>query len=153
MKCPRDGAELATSTYEAKIEIDTCATCHGTWLDKGELEAIQSTVERDYSKELAVPANTVAESFEAASQRNRAAIHCPKCNAEMDVRPAGMGSQVIIDVCPADCGIWLDAGELQQLEQFFERMQRENAVPAEIPLRWRVWASVAGVFSTTKKKK
>lgn len=141
LKCPRDGHTLAPRVYEAKIEIDECGLCRGTWLDKGELEAIQATVERDYAAELAKPHDPTATPSKA-----RGPIACPKCGTEMDARPYGMGSPVVIDVCPADCGVWLDEGELAALEQFFERSQAE----AQIPLRWRLWAAVVGM---TRKRK
>jgi Zn-finger nucleic acid-binding protein len=149
MKCPRDGSDLTAKIYEAKIEVDECGSCQGTWLDKGELEAIQATVERDYSKELSRAPNVVRDSAEAVAQEKRGPIACPKCNAEMDVRPYGMGSQVVIDVCPAGCGLWLDKGELAALEQFFERSQAET----EIPITWRMWASVISVFKRPAKSK
>lgn len=37
--CPRDGAALHTHKQHG-VTVDVCPTCHGTWLDKGELEAI-----------------------------------------------------------------------------------------------------------------
>jgi hypothetical protein len=38
--------------------------------------------------------------------------------------------------------LWLDGGELEALEHFYEESQRET----EIPLSWRLWAGVVGVF-------
>ena len=58
------------------------------------------------------------------------------------MRPYGFGSQILIDACPEDCGIWLDAGEIQALEKFFERSQAE----AKIPITWRIWATLLGTF-------
>ena len=40
MKCPRDGAELKVERYEAQIDVESCPSCLGVWLDKGELEAV-----------------------------------------------------------------------------------------------------------------
>ena len=37
MKCPKCGSDLHTVELHG-ISVDTCATCHGTWLDAGELE-------------------------------------------------------------------------------------------------------------------
>lgn len=37
--CPRDGETLVKSTHSG-FTIDTCPTCHGVWLDKGELDGI-----------------------------------------------------------------------------------------------------------------
>ena|SRR5258708_5902143 len=146
MKCPRDGTVLDTRVYEAKIEVDECGQCHGTWLDEGELEAIQSTVERDYRAELGKQPDSVSGAIDADRQKKRGVIACPKCNAEMDVRAYGMGSQIVIDVCPEGHGMWLDAGELAALEVFFEKSQADNP----IPLHWRMWASVVGVFHRKK---
>ena len=39
MQCPVDQSELRRSTRQG-IEIDRCPTCHGIWLDRGELEKI-----------------------------------------------------------------------------------------------------------------
>ena len=142
MKCPRDGTELAARTYEKNIEVDECPLCGGTWLDAGELEAIQRTIERDYRNALDAPVDSVAEGLESMRQHQLGPIACLKCSAEMDVRPYGQGSQVVVDACPAGCGMWLDQGEIAALEKLFERSQQEN----EIPLRWRMWASLRRVL-------
>jgi Zn-finger nucleic acid-binding protein len=55
MHCPRDQSALGTVTYESNVEIDRCPACRGTWLDDGELETIQRTVERDHSRRLFDP--------------------------------------------------------------------------------------------------
>ncbi len=39
MKCPKDGYDLASSTYHG-VQIETCPRCAGMWLDAGELEAV-----------------------------------------------------------------------------------------------------------------
>ncbi len=39
MKCPKDGYDLATSTYHG-VQIETCPHCGGMWLDAGELDAV-----------------------------------------------------------------------------------------------------------------
>jgi hypothetical protein len=41
-------------------------------------------------------------------------------------REHGLCSQVFVDVCPSCEGIWLDHGELEALEVFFEQA-REDA--------------------------
>ena len=101
MRCPRDGTELTARIYEANIEIDECPACKGTFLDQGELEGIQSAIEKD----------------------------CPKCGASMERRRYGLGSQTVIDACPQGHGLWLDRGELEELERFYERSQDEVQIP------------------------
>jgi len=149
MQCPRDGNALETKTYEAKIEIDACGACGGMWLDKGELEAIQDARDNDYRRVLENVPDTVKRSINEVAQLSSSPIRCPKCNGELETREYAYCSQIIIDTCPEGCGLWLDPGEIQALEKFFERSQAE-ALEA-IPLRYRLWASLHDLFGSKKK--
>ena len=37
--CPSDGSKMLFTTLN-DIEVDICPTCHGVWLDKGEMESL-----------------------------------------------------------------------------------------------------------------
>src|SRR5437763_9409030 len=39
MKCPKCGMDLHAIVYRG-VTIDRCYSCHGTWLDAGELERL-----------------------------------------------------------------------------------------------------------------
>ncbi|HVO27699.1 MAG TPA: zf-TFIIB domain-containing protein [Candidatus Margulisiibacteriota bacterium] len=39
MTCPRDGTPLNSHTLH-DVSVDECPSCHGMWLDAGELEAL-----------------------------------------------------------------------------------------------------------------
>lgn len=149
MKCPRDDTTLQPFMVEARIQVDRCAICKGLWLDKGELEQIQETIERDHTKLKDEAVNTVEAAYEQVGQRQQGPARCPRCDAEMDTQEYGYNSQVIIDVCPEGCGVWLDDGELQRLEVFYEKGREENPVP----LTWRMWAGVVSAFHKRKAKK
>lgn len=151
LHCPHDGTALERKTYEGKIEIDACAACGGMWLDEGELEAIQDTRERDYEKALRERHDSIAAGVTQARQLQSATIACVECSKPLDKREYGYGSQVVIDTCADGCGLWLDRGEIEQLEKFFERSQKEAA--GMIPLRWRLWATLHDLFGSAKKKK
>jgi hypothetical protein len=110
---------LRRLTWEADIVVDECVSCRGVWLDKGELERVQETLEGDYSQELG-RINVVAQAYELARQKAGADIRCPHCDGELFKKEYGYCSQILIDYCPR-CGIWLDKGELEALEKFFER--------------------------------
>lgn len=43
LKCPADGMGLVSVFVEA-VEIDCCPGCHGTWLDRMELERIRASL-------------------------------------------------------------------------------------------------------------
>jgi Zn-finger nucleic acid-binding protein len=147
MRCPRDGAELSARIYEADIEIDECPTCKGTFLDQGELEAIQAAVEKDHRGEVAAPVDSVRAEMAAAREEALPLVDCPKCGTSMERRRYGLGSQTVIDACPEGHGLWLDRGELEDLERFYERSQEE----LKIPLMWRVWAAVKGKAVAKKR--
>ena len=142
MRCPRDQSELKTRVYEADVEIDECPTCAGCFLDKGELEAIQESMEKERAAnaKISPPADTVPDAIEPL-------VDCPKCGVRMDRRRYGLGSQTMIDACPEGCGLWLDGGELEELEAFYERSHDE----VTIPVTWRLWAAVRGWFAVRAK--
>ena len=41
MRCPKCGSQLVEETHHS-VQIDVCHSCHGLWLDQGELEQITS---------------------------------------------------------------------------------------------------------------
>jgi Zn-finger nucleic acid-binding protein len=126
MNCPRCSVPLATKTYEADVAVDACPKCGGLWLERGELTRIAEVVERDYSDKLVEPDYTADESFELARQKSRPDIRCPKCGDETSKSECRWGSLVLMDVCASCGGMWLDRGEVQTLEIFFERMRQEE---------------------------
>ena len=141
MKCPTDNSVLESSVYEEDIEVDICPSCRGLWLDKGELEQIEETQERDYSEELKLIPNLVGPAYEMARQKKLPEICCPKCGAGMSRREYAYCSQVMIDVCVKCEGIWLDRGEIEALEMFFERSRMDAS-----DIRRGFWRSLIAVF-------
>lgn len=125
MKCPRDGASLTSDRYEGDVTVDKCPSCGGIWLDSGELRTIQETIENDYSATLN-KIDLVARAYELARQKARPEIECPKCGGHLNPQEYTYCSQIMIDRCQKCGGIWLDRGELEALEQFFEKAAEEE---------------------------
>ena len=126
MKCPVDKTELQEKEYERAVKVDQCHTCDGMWLDQWELQAIQANKGKNYEAELAKMPDLVNKSYMQALNKNRPELNCPKCEAAgtivaMDRREHGYCSQIMVDVCHDCKGVWLDKGEVQALEIFFER--------------------------------
>lgn len=46
MTCPRCGGTLALKVWRG-VSIDTCTSCHGLWLDAGELAMLAHEPERE----------------------------------------------------------------------------------------------------------
>jgi uncharacterized protein len=49
MKCPKCGMELFEVDFKGN-KIDQCSSCHGIWLDAGELEALVKTEKRHLAR-------------------------------------------------------------------------------------------------------
>ena len=119
MLCPYDKIQLEKNFYEAKIEVDECPECHSIFLDYGELEQIQTTVERDYSGKIGKGKNEDALEYAKSMQISAPAINCPKCGVAMNKEVHG-NTKIVIDHCPSCRSLWLDNGELEALEVYAE---------------------------------
>jgi Zn-finger nucleic acid-binding protein len=92
------------------VEIDGCVSCHGTWLDNGELQLIADLA--------GVAPGTLTEALLQANGRRGAGRRCPRCLRRLDVVEVGEPVSFEIDRCPGGCGLWFDDGEM---ERFIER--------------------------------
>ncbi len=126
MNCPRDKSPLNKKIYEDAIEVDECSTCGGMFLHKGELEKIQETIDNDYVGQYSRFEDHIGQAYAAARQKALGDIKCPSCDSEMSSREYGYCSQIFIDGCPHCGGVWLDKGELEALEVFFEKAGLET---------------------------
>ena len=97
MYCPVCHKSMIILEFD-QIEIDYCPSCAGCWLDQGELELMLEMSDEmfDLSK------------FQSSRKGKR---RCPRCRKKLrvDTYP---GTNVEVDICPNDGGIWLDKGEL-----------------------------------------
>ena len=121
MKYPIDNSPLKHREYERAVMVDQCGACDGMWLDQWELKAIQANKGKNYSAEIKQLPNLVNDSYLQALEKDRPALNCPKCSGQLDRREHGYCSQILVDVCHDCQGVWLDNGEIQALEIFFER--------------------------------
>jgi Zn-finger nucleic acid-binding protein len=99
--CPDCGAEMKETRMHG-VDLDLCPECNGIWLDHGELKEI---LQRRIS--------------ERANPRDMAAANacdrtCPECKRHLFVRHFA-GCE--IDQCINCAGIFLDGGELEQIQE------------------------------------
>ena len=120
--CINGCGHMSQLVYEG-VEIDICKLCAGVWLDFGELTTIIETKERTWpesiiSKVLA-STGTPGVSFEEQNRK----LFCPKCESVLPPTNYQGNSGVIVNTCPNDHGLWLDAGELAKIQIYMERWQ------------------------------
>lgn len=127
MKCPNDHTTLVPDEYEQIIHVEKCPICEGMWLDAGELEKIQETRLNVYEDELKRIPDYIGNAIELAKAELEEERPCPKCQSTLVKREYGYSSQIMIDICPNCEGVWLDSGEIRELELFYERCRMETA--------------------------
>lgn len=88
-----------------KVEIDFCTNCSGIWLDRGELELLYSFDESE---------NELQKLFSETSTINEKSYKCPLCRKRMK-KIQFNNSELVIDKCPDNHGLWFDKGELEKL--------------------------------------
>jgi Zn-finger nucleic acid-binding protein/tRNA A-37 threonylcarbamoyl transferase component Bud32 len=106
-RCPHCRVELALRTL-GTVEVDSCVTCGGIWLDAGELEALSA---ESLGGELERPAVELLRPME------KTALPCPTCNEQLIVCSYGAERELELDACALCEGIWLDEGELAQFQR------------------------------------
>ncbi|MDD4052428.1 MAG: zf-TFIIB domain-containing protein [candidate division Zixibacteria bacterium] len=94
-----------------QVEIDYCLSCHGIWLDAGELEALL-----DNSGEAARLLQATAALAKGEPGRRR----CPICRKRMLAANTPAPTPVEIDYCSRNHGLWFDRGELEEVVKFIE---------------------------------
>lgn len=113
--------QLVRERHRAGIDIDRCGSCYGAWLDPGELERIQSAARARGGAsrgEIAESTTRRAYARARASKEERPQLACPSCGDEMFEREWGYGSLILVDACAGCRGVWVDGGELDEIEQF-----------------------------------
>ena len=111
MRCPVCREAMIVLEWE-RVEIDHCPACKGIWLDKGELELL---LEKSDDK------NRILSSLAMCEKQNSKSRKCPICLKKMEQVGCGPNSNLTVDWCPKQDGIWFDAGELSALlkSEFF----------------------------------
>ncbi|MHB8902813.1 MAG: TFIIB-type zinc ribbon-containing protein [Thermoguttaceae bacterium] len=134
MKCPRDGAELA-SVIVGGVEVDKCHKCDGIWCDRGEMDRLRdrkiSEVEELLEAKYGSP--TFREGKTAGHMR------CPRCGegARLTEYSVSYGRPVRIDRCEKCFGVWLDDRELNSIVEEKKKVDKVKPEGSLIALlRW-----------------
>lgn len=110
-KCHEKMRILYISRPDGHIVIDQCERCEGYWFDGLELEKV-------------ITEEMVTEYFPLdPSNVNEAQFNCPRCQGKMETK---LLFDVRVDKC-LDCdGIWLDRGELREIQFRYMHSLNDN---------------------------
>jgi Zn-finger nucleic acid-binding protein/uncharacterized protein YxjI len=108
-ECPVCQNALRKTTYEG-TNIYPCGQGCGTFLGRRNLRLIEESREESILMSAVPKAGDDRGSIKA----------CPKCRGEMSKRNYGELNTTVIDYCGSCQGIWLDPGELERIQVFYE---------------------------------
>ena len=116
LDCPTCGSsmlKIMINRPDTTITIDHCRTCEGYWFDGLELEKV-------------VKEDIVVEEFDlGSSDVHEANFHCPRCSGVMETKVL---FDVRVDRC-IDCnGMWLDKGELMDIQERYRASLNDNTL-------------------------
>jgi Zn-finger nucleic acid-binding protein len=114
MQCPSCSGQLEESLYE-RVKILVCPSCKGNLLDEESLLEIENRREKVISR---AKAHTDIRHYEGTRI-------CPKCSIAMEKVKYGKYIPKTIDKCPQCLSIWLDKGELEDI-QVAQEIHDEN---------------------------
>ena len=113
MHCPRCKLEsmspIVIEEPGVRAEALKCGRCQGYWFAADELESVATTIEIRVVEWRRIPSLN-------AQYRP---LFCPTCDPEqcMEKIENERDQNVVMDVCPACNGTWLDGGELEAIRE------------------------------------
>lgn len=148
--CP--ACDMKLSKYSIfGIEFEGCEKCKGVFLDKDELRKLKDKSTKGSWRTLrwmddeteAIEASTIV-----LSDRR-----CPKCTEERLATTNFGGSGVLIDICPACGGTWLDQGEYRKIEGLLKQNLINLSSKDMVKKLWsevkEIWTGPEGTISET----
>lgn len=133
--CPRcETTTLVVRPFPGtSVEVDRCAGCGGTWLDRGELETLREQLRtivdgagsgREAAATSARALVLLDDAVEARSRR----FACLRCGGRLHhLKKEGQ----LVEQCEACRGLWLDAGELTLLVGVYRELDVAAGAPVD----------------------
>ena len=120
MLCPRCQLTLRPQDYEGQ-DVRFCDACWGYWMRREQLDAIVEDRTFQFSpRERKV---VEREAHDSANQNwfdhESEIIACPECGESMNKAKYAQNCPIEIDEC-AEHGVWLDPGEVKELQVLLE---------------------------------
>jgi Zn-finger nucleic acid-binding protein len=122
-RCPVCKTQADLIRYEG-VPIYNCGSCGGHWLTQSKLDVILAR------REVVMPDPVKQKMLEiAAAADSRQGLWCMTCAREMVKEPFKGWSEIQLDRCTKCGGLWLDRGELEKCQIFWEYQQDHPDAP------------------------
>jgi Zn-finger nucleic acid-binding protein len=123
-RCPLCRTQVGLIKYEG-VPIYNCGTCGGHWLTPNKLDVILAR------RDVVMPEPVQRRMIEIANESNSSQrLWCWTCGREMVKEAFKHWDEIQIDRCTKCGGVWLDRGELEKCQIFWEYMQNHPDTPA-----------------------
>jgi len=123
MQCPNCSLACESETYH-EIVIQVCPKCKGVWLDKQEMAKVAQNKQKAFRANEVEAINRLCGASAVPHEIDSRSISCPQCGqSAMKTFNYKYSSGVTVDRCPAGCGFWLDADEVEKVQMYFEEWQ------------------------------
>ncbi len=123
-KCPHCQSEMKY-LKEPDMSIDRCSSCGGLFLEKGELNALASSMKGDIEYNSIQSSDDITAKFPIRD--------CPKCSGQkMEKVNLLAFSDIIFDHCPSCESFFLDKGELKEMNEYLK-----NLTPHDVEQEYR----------------
>ena len=138
-RCPVCKTPTGLIKYE-RVPIWNCGTCGGHWLTHAKLDVILAR------REVVMPGPVKQKMIEIADASNRRdELWCMACGRAMVKEQFKRWPSIQLDRCTKCNGLWLDRGELEKCQIYWEHMQdhpesREANVAERIAILDTRWA-------------
>ncbi len=118
----------------SRFIIEKCSRCYGLFFDRHELERL---LEESRSHSYWIDQHRLHSLLQHPLHKDRVVYRkCPICSKIMQRKNYFNRSGVIMDVC-VDHGVWLDAGELKQIQDWSKLGGKQNALKDELDQKHR----------------
>jgi Zn-finger nucleic acid-binding protein len=116
MKCAGCQGEMKELDLQG-VTIDRCAKCGGVWLDAGEAEELAAKSKASGKDAVKRKKYELLRGWKIAPQDPRETDRaCPRCDVHLVRVNYKDVPGLLVDKCPADCGLYLDQGELEKVK-------------------------------------
>jgi len=116
-RCPVCRTQIDRIRYEG-VPIFNCGSCGGHWVEKPRLDLILAR------REVQMPEPVQQKMMEIAEASNTTErLMCLTCGKDMVKEPFKHWPEIQLDRCPKCNSIWLDRGELEKCQIYWEYLQ------------------------------